>query len=91
VRAPDHASALASKQLLAFFLGVCGTLREQHLFKYAGPYRANSQQCEFAFGNDQGLLALGGVSNFTADRTCQAIYFGGDPRIAKGSGCETMP
>ena len=70
VRAPDHASALASKQLLAWFLGICGTRREQHLLKYAGPCGANPQQCEFALGNDQGLLALRGVSMFTGDCGC---------------------
>jgi hypothetical protein len=91
VRSPDHASGLASKQLLAWFLGICGTRREQHLLKYAGPCGANPQQCEFALGNNQGLLALRSVSMFTADCGCQAIYLGGDPRVAKGSGCETMP
>jgi hypothetical protein len=77
--------------LFTWFLGVSGTRREQHLFKYAGLYGANPQQCEFAFGNDQGLLALRGGCVFTADCGCQAIYLGGDPRIAKGSGCESMP
>jgi hypothetical protein len=76
--------------MLAWFLGVCGTRREQQLFKYAGRYSANTQQCEFAFGNDKCLLALCGVRMFTGDRGCQALYLGGDPRITKGSGCETM-
>src|SRR5262249_36835775 len=91
VRAPDHARVQASKQLLAWFLGACGTHREQHPFKYTGPYGTNPQQCDFALGNDQSLLALHGVSIFTADCGCQAIYLGGDPRIANGSGCEPMP
>jgi hypothetical protein len=58
VRSPDHASGLASKQLLAWFLGIWGTRREQHLLKYAG------------FGNNQGLLAFRSVSMFTADCGC---------------------
>jgi hypothetical protein len=41
VRSSDHASGLASKQLLAWFLGIWGTRREQHLLKYAGPCGAN--------------------------------------------------
>jgi hypothetical protein len=60
VTSPNHASGLTSKQLLAWFLGIWGTRREQHLLKYAGPCGANPQQCEFALGNNQGLLALRG-------------------------------
>ena len=82
MRAPDPTSTPTSK---------FGTCRGQQLFKNLGPYGANPQQCDFVFGNDQGLLALRGVSIFTADCDCQTIYLGGDPRIVKGSGCETVP
>jgi hypothetical protein len=65
--------------LLAWFSGICGTRHEQHLLNYASPYGANPQQCEFAFGNDQGLLALRGISMFAADCGCQPIYPGDGP------------
>src|SRR6516165_9888839 len=45
VRSPDHTNAPTFNQLFTWFLGVSGTRREQHLFKYAGLYGANPQQC----------------------------------------------
>jgi hypothetical protein len=62
----------------------------QYLPEYSGPDRPDPQQSEFAFGNDQSLLALRSIRMFTADCGCQPIYLGGDPRIAVCDDCETV-